>query len=61
MNVYANVDELARALGISRHKAYQALRAGEIPSIRLGRRFVLPKSAISEWLKTAGGRLQVGA
>ena len=52
--IYSSVDDLARDLGISRQKAYAELRAGRIPSIRLGRRFVIPKSAIAEWLRTAG-------
>ncbi len=52
--IYASVKDLARELGISRQKAYVELRAGRIPSIRLGRRFVIPRAAIAEWLRTAG-------
>jgi excisionase family DNA binding protein len=51
---YSSVEDLARELGISRQKAYAELRAGRIPSIRLGRRFVIPRAAIAEWLRTAG-------
>jgi excisionase family DNA binding protein len=53
--VYA-VDELARELGVSRNAIYSGLRAGTIPSIRLGRRFILPRAAIALWLQSAGGR-----
>jgi excisionase family DNA binding protein len=52
--IYSSVEDLARELGISRQKAYVELRAGRIPSIRLGRRFVIPRAAIAEWLRTAG-------
>jgi excisionase family DNA binding protein len=52
--IYSSVEDLARELGISRQKAYTELRAGHIPSIRLGRRFVIPRAAIAEWLRTAG-------
>lgn len=52
---YPSVDALAEELGISRHAAYAALRRGTIPHIRIGRRFVLPRSAIAEWLRSAGG------
>jgi excisionase family DNA binding protein len=45
------VEHLARELGISRQKAYVELRAGRIPAIRLGRRYILPKAAIAEWLR----------
>jgi len=52
--IYASVDELARELGISRQKAYDGLRNGQIPCIRLGKRFILPRSAITSWLQNAG-------
>lgn len=53
-SVYPSVDALAEDLGISRQSAYAGLRDGTIPSIRLGKRFVIPRAAIAEWLKTAG-------
>ena len=57
-NVYPSVEALATALGISRQSTYSALRSGEIPSIRLGKRFILPKAAIQEWLRSAGGTMR---
>ena len=51
---YSSVDDLARELGISRQKAYTELRTGRIPSIRLGRRWIIPRSAIEVWLRSAG-------
>ena len=53
-STYSSVDDLARELGISRQKAYTELRSGKIPSIRLGRRFIIPRAAIAEWLRNAG-------
>lgn len=53
---YESVDELAKELGISRQAAYAALHRGVIPSIRIGKRFVLPRAAIAEWLRTAGNQ-----
>jgi excisionase family DNA binding protein len=47
-------EELARTLSVSRHGIYTGLRNGSIPSIRLGRRFVIPRAAINDWLRTAG-------
>jgi excisionase family DNA binding protein len=55
---YGSVDELAKEIGISRHAAYAGLHSGTIPSIRLGKRFILPRAAIAEWLRTAGNRTQ---
>jgi excisionase family DNA binding protein len=55
--VFSSVDDLARHIGLSRHNTYRGLADGAIPSIRLGKRFIIPKAAISEWLKTAGGNV----
>jgi len=49
-----SVDELARELGVGRMAIYEGLRAGKIPSIRLGKRFILPRAAIEKWLLSAG-------
>jgi excisionase family DNA binding protein len=41
------VEEAGRRLGISRGLAYELVRRGEIPSIRLGcRRIVIPAGAV---------------
>jgi predicted DNA-binding transcriptional regulator AlpA len=37
-----NVPPLARALGLSRVGLYAAVKRGEVPSIRIGRRVVIP-------------------
>jgi excisionase family DNA binding protein len=40
------VEEAAELLGISRGSAYQAVRAGDIPSIRIGRRVLIPRARL---------------
>lgn len=40
--VVLDVPEVARRLGISRSFAYELVAAGEIPSLRLGRRVLVP-------------------
>ena len=40
------VEEAAALLGISRAFAYEAVRRGEIPSIRIGRRVLIPRVAL---------------
>jgi excisionase family DNA binding protein len=57
LSLYSNVGELARDLRMSRVKTYHALRAGVIPSVRIGKRYVISKVAVAEWLHTAGGRI----
>jgi excisionase family DNA binding protein len=40
------IDEAAAVLRISRQSAYEAARRGEIPTIRLGRRILVPRRAL---------------
>jgi excisionase family DNA binding protein len=49
----ASETALAEELGIGRQAVYAGLRSGTIQSIRTGKRFNLPKSAIEDWLKNA--------
>ncbi len=44
------VDEAAQVLGISRAFAYELVRRGEIPSLRLGRRIIIPRKLVEELL-----------
>ena len=44
------VPEAARKLGIGRNAAYEGVRAGDIPSIRIGKRLVVPKAALERLL-----------
>lgn len=53
--VYRSVRHLAGELGIGYHAVYGLLKAGQIPHIKAGRRFILPRAAIRKWLETAGG------
>src|ERR1700693_1204186 len=56
-STYHSVAALAADIGLSERSTRSALRRGEIPHIRVGRRFILPKAAIADWLRTAGQRL----
>ena len=40
------VEETAAVLRLSRNGTYEAIRAGEIPSLRIKRRILVPKSAL---------------
>ena len=44
------VTEAGQLLGISRNSAYEAARRGEIPTIRVGRRILVPRSRLDELL-----------
>jgi excisionase family DNA binding protein len=45
-----SVAQAARTLGISRNTAYECVRQGSIPSIRLGHRIVVPRRALEALL-----------
>jgi len=47
-----SVEESAKMLGISRALAYELVRKNEIPSIKLGRRLVVPLAALLRLLQT---------
>ena len=49
------VDEAGRMLGISRALAYDLVRKQVIPSLRLGRRIVVPRAALLALLDTPAG------
>lgn len=48
------VNEVAHLLGLSRGAAYEAVRTGQIPSIRIGRRIIIPRVALIKILEEAG-------
>jgi excisionase family DNA binding protein len=44
------VPEVAALLGLSRNGAYEAVATGQIPSIRIGRRLLVPRVALERML-----------
>lgn len=48
------VDQAAAAFGLSRGGAYKAIQAGDIPSIRIGGRIVVPTAALRRMLQLDG-------
>jgi excisionase family DNA binding protein len=47
-----SVEEAGRLLGISRAFAYELVARGELPAIKLGRRRLVPKAALSALLES---------
>jgi excisionase family DNA binding protein len=45
------VEETAKRLGIGRQLAYDKVKTGEIPSIRIGRRYLVPRVALEQLLQ----------
>ena len=54
-----NANQLAAALGISRAGAYQLLNTGTFPTLRIGKRLLVPKDKL-EWIEQNTGGSHVG-
>lgn len=45
-----SVEQVAEMLGVARGVAYEQVRSGEIPAIRVGRRWLIPRTRFHAWL-----------
>ena len=48
--VVLTVEEVAEVLRIGRTSAYEAVRRGEIPTVKIGRRVIVPRAALERLL-----------
>jgi len=48
-----SVKTAAKILGLSRSSAYEAVRTGQIPSLRFGKRILVPRAALNKMLSQA--------
>jgi excisionase family DNA binding protein len=51
--IVLSVEEVRRILGLSRGLTYEAIHNGEIPSIRIGHRILIPKVALERKLEVS--------
>jgi len=47
------VEDVMKVLGASRNTVYDFIHCGKLRSIRVGRRILVPKDALQDFLKTA--------
>ena len=50
-----DVVEAGRLLGLGRNASYEAAKTGQIPTIRIGKRRLVPKAALDRMLNGGGG------
>ena len=50
-----NANQLAAALGISRAGAYQLLNTRTFPTLRIGKRLLVPKDKLIDWIEQNTG------
>lgn len=48
--IILTADETAKLLGIGMNKMYELLVSGEVPSRRIGRKYLIPRLALESWL-----------
>ena len=44
------IEEAAKVLGISRNTAYDAARTGQLPTVKIGKRLLVPRVALARLL-----------
>jgi len=49
------IEEAAKILGISRNTAYDAVKTGQLPTIKIGKRLLVPRIAIERMLSDNAG------
>lgn len=50
------VPEAGEQLGLGRNAAYEAAKRGDIPTVRIGRRLLVPRDAIDQLLARASAK-----
>lgn len=53
------VEEAALFLRISRNLAYELVRQGALPHLRLGRRLLVPRQTLERWVEEQSTRADV--
>lgn len=49
-----SVQEVARVLNIKEDRAYKLIRAGNLPSVRIGRLIRVDESKLLSWIESGG-------
>jgi excisionase family DNA binding protein len=44
------IEEAAHLLGVGRNQCYEAARSGSIPTLKIGKRILVPKAALDRML-----------
>lgn len=45
-----NADEVAEVLGISRANAYSLMHNSSFPTLKIGKRLMVPRDRLTEWI-----------
>ena len=53
-NEILNVKDVAKLLGVCEKTVYAACKRGELPSRRIGKRYLFSRTVLLEWLRGQG-------
>ena len=54
--LYLNADTVAKLLGISISSAYELMNEEGFPSVRIGKRLIVPKENLQTWVEAHLGK-----
>ena len=54
--LYLNADTVAKLLGISISSAYELMNEEGFPSVRIGKRLIVPKENLQAWVESLMGK-----
>ena len=54
--LYLNADTVAKLLGISISSAYELMNEEGFPSVRIGKRLIVPKENLQAWVESLLGK-----
>ena len=54
--LYLNADTVAKLLGISISSAYELMNEEGFPSVRIGKRLIVPKENLQVWVEAHMGK-----
>ena len=49
--LFLNAEKLAKVLGVSISSAYELMHAKDFPSVRIGKRFIVPREDLKAWIE----------
>ena len=49
--LFLNAEKLAKVLGVSISSAYELMHEKDFPSVRIGKRFIVPRDDLKRWME----------
>ena len=49
--LFLNAEKLAKVLGVSISSAYELMHEKDFPSVRIGKRFIVPREDLKVWIE----------